>query len=162
MAREREIFSFIWTYVSHTNSGELSGVERLGRELGVADVFVFFPLLSGMMYNRPEENLSTAERASIQHQFRGHPHLTLEFLTEESMCTGGGMSHVAVQPTGDVTFCPPVPFSYGNIKTERLVDLVRKVRKDWRRFCLDGKCRGQCPVNFPEYRETCHAKFLYG
>lgn len=160
LARERGILTEIWTYVSRSNPDGLPAVSRLGRELGVNAVFVFFPLLSGHFFDRPEENLTFAERERFRREFNGSDNVMLEFPTEGDHCRGGGAYHINLMPSGDVTYCPAVPYSYGNIETRSLEDCLARIRRD--RVRLAHCCRGQCPVNFQDYRQNCDAEFLYG
>ncbi len=159
LARERGIITYIWTYVSRSNADELDGIIALGQRLQVELVYVFFPLLSGKFFDRFDENLSFEEREEYRHRYNEREGVLLEFPTEGTPCTGGGLDHVCVMPSGDVTFCPPVPYSYGNVHTTPLKECLRAAREDYRRF---PQCtRGQCPVNFPEYRDKCRARFLH-
>ena len=158
-AREKGIITYIWTYVSRSNADELEGIIQLGQRLQVELVYVFFPLLSGKFFNSFEENLSVEEREEYRRRYNDRDGVLLEFPAEDTPCTGGGLDHICVMPSGDVTFCPPVPYSYGNIHTTALKQCLLAVRKDYQRF---PQCtRGQCPVNFPEYRKNCNARFIH-
>jgi len=161
LASQKGITTRIWTYVSKNNFNELEGVSKLGKKLGVMDVFTYFPLLSGHLFDRFDENLTPQERDQFRKKFnKDIPYPLLEFYSESSHCTGGGAEHICVLPTGDVTFCPPVPYSYGNIRSTSLRACLKRIIKDYKRFCL-SRCTGQCIVNFKEYREKCNAKFIY-
>jgi AdoMet-dependent heme synthase len=150
----------IYTYVSRSNQNNLSGLAQLAKQNGAEITFVFFPILSGHLFNKPHENLTFQEREALRKIYANHPDIQLEFRTETDVCRGGGNKHVCVMPTGDVTFCPPVPYSYGNIRNEPLKDIVCRVYDDFLKFCTH-KCTGQCIVNFPEYRQNCNAKLMY-
>lgn len=160
LAKQKGIRTQIWTYVTKTNFSELEGIASLTKELCTDPAFVFFPLLSGNLFNKPEENLSFEEREMFRKKFNNNPGILLEFPFEDTMCRGGGMQHINVMPTGDVTFCPPVPYSYGNIKSQTLKDCLLAIRKDYKRF-QNSACKGQCPVNSEDYRKNCNAKFIY-
>ncbi|NQU18526.1 radical SAM protein [bacterium] len=157
IAKKKGIITHIWTYVTKTNFNELDGISRLAKELRVS-VFIYFPLLSGHLFNRFDENLTYEEREILRQRFNKVSHLELEFKTEKSACRGGGKQHICVMPSGDVTFCPPVPFSYGNIKSKSIKNCLKDIMKDYERF---SHCTGQCIVNFPEYRQKRNAKFMY-
>lgn len=161
LAKARGITTSIWTYISRSNSEEIEGIAKLGLELGVDGVYSYLPLLSGNFFNRFDENLTPEERNMYRKRFRYLPNLNFEFSSEKDICTGGGRYHVCVMPSGDVTFCPPVPYSYGNIHSKPLKDCVIEVRKDFKKFIIQGSCKGECPVNFLEYRKNCNAKFIY-
>jgi MoaA/NifB/PqqE/SkfB family radical SAM enzyme len=137
---------------------DLEAIAELGVKLGVERVYVYFTLLSGHLFDKPEENLSLEERETFRRRFNGRKRLRLEFPTEAVPCNGGGARHMAVMPTGDATFCPPVPYSYGNIRSRTLEECLKDIRADYRRF---QHCTGQCPVNFLEYRRGCRARFMY-
>jgi len=160
IAGDKGINTAIWTYVTKTNFLELDGVSTLGKELGVQYTWVFFPLLSGHLFDRFDENLTFEEREAFRKEFNSRPETLLEFPKETDICVGGGKNHICVMPSGDVTFCPPVPYSYGNIRTRTLKDCLRDIVSDHKKFCV-SKCTGQCIVNFPEYRENCNARFMY-
>ena len=160
MAREKGISTAIWTYVTKTNFDELDGVSKLGKELGAEYTWVFFPLLSGHLFDKFDENLSVEEREAFRERFNPRPETRLEFPRETDVCVGGGKNHICVMPTGDVTFCPPVPYSYGNIRSKTLKACLKDIAKDYKRFCV-SECTGQCIVNFPEYRENCKGEFMY-
>ncbi|MCP4675690.1 MAG: radical SAM protein [Deltaproteobacteria bacterium] len=158
-AVRRGILTEIWTYVSRSNPDELRGIADLGRELGVNAVFVFFPLLSGHFYDKPEENLTLEERERFRKEYNNSTNVMLEFPDEGDHCRGGGAYHINVMPSGDVTYCPAVPYSYGNIDSRSLKDCLVDIKNDRER--LAHCCLGQCPVNFQEYRQKCAAKFMY-
>jgi MoaA/NifB/PqqE/SkfB family radical SAM enzyme len=160
LALERKVLTEIWTYVSRSNPGELRAIALLGEELGVDSVFVFFPLLSGHFFDKPEENLTREERDRHRREFNRSPVVMLEFPDEGDHCRGGGAYHINVMPSGHVTYCPAVPYSYGHIDSRSLRDCLVDIRRDRRR--LAHCCRGQCPVNFDDYRRGCNARFMYG
>ncbi len=160
LAKKARISAGIWTYATRSNPGELPEISILAKELNADGVFTFLPLLSGHLMYKPEENFSAQERKALRKKIRFTPNTTLEFMKEDDLCTGGGRFHICVMPSGDVTFCPPVPYSYGNIKEQPLKDCLKKIKKDYSRFCLKN-CKGQCPINFQEYRDNCNAEFMY-
>ncbi len=160
LAKAKGIGIHIWTYVTKTNFDELEDIYALSKELGVVEAFIYFPLLSGKLFDKPDENLTFEEREKFRKKYNGRPRFNLEFTAEKDICLGGGRHHMNVMPSGDVTFCPPVPYSYGNIDSKPLKECLKDMRKDFKRFCL-SRCTGQCPVNFNEYREECSGKFMY-
>lgn len=160
LAQAAGIPTGIWTYASKNHSDELEGIAKLAYDLKAKNVFVYLPLLGGNFWNKQEENFTAEERNALRKRFKYTPNLVLEFSSEDDLCTGGGLYHICVMPTGDVTFCPPVPYSYGNIRTKSIKECLKEIKKDYKRFCL-GNCKGQCPVNFDEYKNNCNAKFIY-
>ncbi len=160
IAKKKGLKTNIWTYVSKTNFNELSGIIKLANELQTDIAFVYFPLLSGHMFNSFKENLTFEEREMLREKYKGNSLLEFEFPTEDSLCRGGGNEHINVLPSGDVTFCPPVPYSYGNVHNQKLKSILKLVVKDYKKFCTK-RCTGQCIVNFKEYRDNCNARFIY-
>lgn len=156
IARKKGLKSCIWTYVTK-NHNEIDEIAELGRELGIT-TFVFLPLLSGHLFNRFEENLTFQGREALRCKYNPSPKVLLEFTSEDGQCRGAGNGHICIMPSGDATFCPVVPYSYGNVADSPLRILLKDIRKDYRRF---SHCRGQCIVNFTEYRQHCNAKFIY-
>ncbi|MFA6093159.1 MAG: radical SAM protein [Elusimicrobiota bacterium] len=159
LAKRKGIMADIWTYVSRSNAEELAGISKLAEEIGADCIFVFFPILSGNLLNKREEGLTLKERMRFRRRFNASHNVVLEFPAEKDLCRGGGNHHLCVMPSGDVTFCPPVPYSYGHIDKRSLRDCLLDMRADYKR--LKRCCRGQCPVNSLEYRKRCSAKFMY-
>ena len=161
IAKEKGLTTWIWTYMTKSHKDQLDVIAELGRQLQVESVYVFFTLLSGNLFNKFEENFTAEERNEIRKKYLFKKPIVFEFPSESmsSYCNGGGREHINIMPSGDVTFCPPVPFSYGNIKQAELKDILIKVKKDYSR--LKHCTRRQCPVNYVEYREKCQAKFIY-
>lgn len=159
LARRYNIEVQIWTYMTRSHSEELDGIAELAKKNGVEFVYVFSTILSGNLFNKFEENFSFAEREGIRHKYIRKRPIFLEFPEENWYCKGGGNNFLNIMPTGDVTFCPPVAYSYGNIKREGLGDILLRVRNDYKK--MPNCVKGQCPINFPEYREKCNAKFIY-
>jgi MoaA/NifB/PqqE/SkfB family radical SAM enzyme len=160
-ATELGIDTQIWTYISNSNFNELDGIIELSKQISKKYVFVFFPLLSGNYFNRFDENLSFEEREYFREKYNPIKEVLLEFPYEHSVCRGGGNEHINVMPDGEVTFCPPVPYSYGNALKEPLKKILPRVKADYRKF-FKKKFTGQCPVNFPEYRNNNSGRFIYG
>ncbi|MFH1308291.1 MAG: radical SAM protein [archaeon] len=155
LAKKCGLETSIWTYISRSNIHELEEIEKLAIELDITDVFCYFPLLSGKFFNKPDENLTFEEREDIRKKFKNSKKFFLEFATEDTLCTAAAEYHLNVNPAGEVTFCPPVPYSYGNIKNEPLKKIYARMRKDFKRFRY---FKGQCPVNNPDYRRRCKAR----
>ncbi|MFH1255827.1 MAG: radical SAM protein [Candidatus Diapherotrites archaeon] len=147
----------IWSFAMKGEKNKLEKLESLGQRLGVKRVFVFLPILSGRLFNSFEKNLSPKERNELRNRFNASDKLAVEFKKESGLCRGMGNLHVNILPNGEVTPCPPVPYSYGNIWNEDIKEIHKKIEKDFKRFPY---CTGQCMVNFPEYREKTTAKFL--
>lgn len=159
LAKKHKIRTQIWTYMTKSHKDELDGIANLGREVGVDFVHVFFTLLSGNLFYNFEENFTPDEREKIRKKYIGLYPIFFEFSGEDWYCKGGGRDFLNIMPTGDATYCPPIPYSYGNVKNESLKDVLIRMRKDYGK--LKHCARSQCPINYPEYREKCNAKFIY-
>ncbi|MFH1848031.1 MAG: radical SAM protein, partial [Candidatus Omnitrophota bacterium] len=158
LARKKGLTTSLWVYARKSNINEVGGIVRLGEDLGVEYIFIFFTLLSGRFFDRFDELLTLEERDRMRAEFRGHRKVVFEFPTEKSPCSGGGYRHISVAPSGDVTFCPSVPYSYGNIAERPLAECLKDITRDYRRFSCGTM--GQCIVNSSEYRKNCSAKPL--
>ncbi|NMD00481.1 MAG: radical SAM protein [Bacteroidales bacterium] len=159
-ASQKGIRTQIWTFISRTNNQDLVALSKLSKKVAKEPVFVFFPLLSGHLFNSFDENFSFEEREEIRKKYNGYKEIMLEFPYEKSVCRGGGNEHINIMPDGEVTFCPPVPYSYGNVLKEPLKKILPLVKKDYQRF-FKRKLTGQCPVNFIEYRNKNNGRYIY-
>ena len=160
IAKEKGLKTQIWTYITKTNFNELFDITKLARKVNTDLVLAFFPILSGQLFNRNEENLNLEEREFVRKQFSGDNLVEFDPPAENRPCKGGGNNHICVMPTGEVTFCPTVPYSYGNIHLMKLDAVLKIIAEDYNKFC-NANCTGQCIMNFEEYRNNCNAKFLY-
>jgi len=158
LAKEKGLKTQIWTYISASNNNELDDIGELGKSLGVDFVLVFFSILAGNLFYKSEEMLSFEQREGIRNKYFGKYPILLHHGQESWPCDCGGRELICVKPTGDVTFCPVSPYSYGSIRQKTLKELLGVVEKDCKKF---SHCTGQCIVNFKEYRENCNAKFMY-
>jgi len=161
LAKAKGLKTWIWTYMTKSHQDQLDEIAALARKLEVDSLYVFFTLLSGHLFNKFEENFSVADRNAIRKKYLFQKPIVFEFPSETlaSRCNGGGREHICVMPSGDVTFCPPVPYSYGNVKEKPLREIFLDIAKDYEKL---APCTcGQCPVNFPEYRKKCQATFMY-
>ena len=139
--------TLIWTYVSAFNENDLEKLRLMGEELGVSGIFVYFSVLSGKMTYK--DNLTFHEREKIRNKIK-YP-IRLEFPTEKTKCFGGA-KHIAVLPTGEITPCPSVSCSYGNIRKDNLKEVFVRLKKDCVKF--NNEFTGQCMINNPKYREA--------
>lgn len=160
-ATKKGIRTQIWTYISRSNYQDLAALAEISKKVAKEPVFVFFPLLSGNLFNNFDENLCFNEREEIRKKYNEIKEIMLEFPSENSLCRGGGKEHINIMPNGEVTFCPPVPYSYGNVLNEPLTKILPRIKKDYNLF-FKKRLTGQCPINFKEYRENNRGRFIYG
>lgn len=147
----------VWSFISKSNFNHLEEFNDFAEKHNISEIFFFFTLLSGHFFNRPEENLTREERDWCREKTKKLKRIRLEFYKEDDLCAGGGKEHYNIMPTGDVTFCPPIPYSYGNVRKEPMAQIFDRVRKDRKKF---RHLKGECPVNFQEYRDECNAELL--
>lgn len=145
---ENGLSTTIWTYVSAFNENDLEKLRSMGEQLGVSNIFCYFPLLSGKMTDK--DNLTFQDRERIRNKVK-YP-IRLEFPTEKTKCVGAGIRHIAVLPSGEITPCSVVSCSYGNIRKDNLKEVFVKLKKDCAKF--NNEFTGQCMINNPKYRET--------
>ncbi|MBM3712282.1 MAG: radical SAM protein [Actinobacteria bacterium] len=147
----------IWTYISRSNKNDLKKLGSLANKLKITSpVFVYFPLLSGKLFNKFEENLTFEEREYIRKTAK-HP-ISLLFPFEKTICTGAGRYHLSIEPSGDMTPCPATPYSYGNIKKVSLIKSFKYMKEDCQKF--NSSFTGQCMVNNLDYRTKCKGKLI--
>jgi hypothetical protein len=99
--------------------------------------------------NRDEQILAFLwRRPAGQRDYLKHPSLTVEFPTPKINCSAYVDSLLSINPQGEVTPCPCVPFSRGNVGQEPLSAV-------WRCHiaALRLESRGRCPVNDRHDRE---------
>ena len=145
----------ISTYASHENlaSGQLSELIELGRKMKVTAVRIIDTTLSGCFFSQSGRLLNDRER----NQLAGM--LDPGFVFMENLASAEALTHpicsaltrryVYVSPLGDVQPCCFVPVSYGNIRTEPIDKIIRRM---WNSSIMDYGCR-RCLMNNPDFRE---------
>ncbi|MBI5492875.1 MAG: radical SAM protein [Deltaproteobacteria bacterium] len=144
----------IWSYVSKRDVADrdlkdLRELIAVGRRLKVKKVVILFPIASGNWFCSKEDMLTMEERERVRTLF-DPPFVILEFPDEETDCPAGkGLAYI--NPYGDVSPCPAVPFFFGNVRQEALSDILKKVNGDFVK--LEKGC-GECIMNNEKFRHT--------
>lgn len=126
----------------------LLNVIKLGRELHVTNVSIVFPMATGCWFESYNELLNNDERRQIRDLADGF-FVHVEIPTPEAKCNVVKKSSVYISPEGDVTPCPFIPWSLGNIRDHKFVDLFRTLSRN---FC--SEMSGNCLMNDAEIREN--------
>jgi len=129
------------------SSGELEKIVSLGKELGVITVRINFPVPIGRWDGREDFTLSLKEREAVRDLLR-YGIVSMESPRESSKCTAG-LSKINILPNGDVTPCVFIPLRYGNIRQQKLGEIMQLMGNYHREF----KMRGHCPMGDPAMRE---------
>jgi MoaA/NifB/PqqE/SkfB family radical SAM enzyme len=138
----------ILTYASKRNVPDgLKKIVALGREHGVASVFVFFPAAAGRWNDAADQLLSDEEKNQVWAlQDLGCVHVELP--GPQLTCCVFEKSLLYVSAYGDVTPCPFVPYAMGHVQEHTLSEI-------WQRFCEEPMAahRGDCVLNDTHGRE---------
>jgi len=137
-------------YVFTTRAKLAAGLERfveLGENLRLNSVFFSVPYAVGNWDGAYGEVLSEKEMGTLR-QLQKYPSVAMEFTTPQTNCLVYDKTLLSINSAGDVSACPAVPFSLGNIHTESLTAI-------WQRHASASspESRGKCPMNSPEGRE---------
>jgi MoaA/NifB/PqqE/SkfB family radical SAM enzyme len=145
----------IFTYASKeevrdNDLRDLRNIIALGRELKVNSVTILFPIASGNWLCSVNEVLTLEEREKVRTLW-DPPFVKLEHPTEDSMCSAG-RRFIYISPQGEMTACPCIPFSYGDIRKNSFTQLVKRVTED---MCQHyDRFMGECIMQKPEFRRT--------
>ena len=138
----------IWTYASkndvqQNNLSDLKKIISLGRELRVNNVFILFPIAGGRWSNELDLMLNAEEREKVRELY-DPPFVLLEFPNEHSPCKAG--THLLyVNIHGEVTGCPCIEHTFGNILEQPLRSILWRFKKKIKTLGLRG-C-GECIIN---------------
>ncbi len=152
--QEAGIRCSIWTYAAKKDVKEngcrgLKDVIALGRRLGVLKVVILFPIASGKWMRCGENNLTLEERQRVR-ALVDPPFVALEFPWEDAKCVGGRRM-LYLNAEGEAYPCPTVPYSFGNIRSEPLGTVIRRMQANFERPREEG-C-GECVMNRSSFRE---------
>jgi MoaA/NifB/PqqE/SkfB family radical SAM enzyme len=142
---EYGIESRLMTFACHRNIPKgLQQIMDLAARLRVRTVHVNIPYASGGWARSFDELLSEDEMQSLRRLQRSSrsPVILLEFPTRQAECCATKKLILYVNPTGEVTPCPVIPFGIGNLQNEPMAAI-------WKRHvaALRMAYRGDCPMN---------------
>jgi MoaA/NifB/PqqE/SkfB family radical SAM enzyme len=137
----------IVTYAGKKNV--TAGLERtieLGRKLKVTSVSIVFPMATGCWFESFDELLNKEERKKVM-DLADSNFVHIEIPTLKDRCNVVKKASLYVSPEGNVTPCPFIPWSFGNIKSIKLgklaEDFYSNFKYDYQGDCLmnDGCTR---------------------
>jgi MoaA/NifB/PqqE/SkfB family radical SAM enzyme len=146
--REAGVLCQLQTYVSKETAGEgIREIAALARRLRVFCLFVFFAIASGRWESAFGELLTPEEQREVQ-GLQDAGLVNVEFATPRTPCCALAGSLIYVSALGNVTLCPFVPYSMGNLHKETFAEI-------WRRHAplRSKRYRGVCPMNTLKDRE---------
>jgi MoaA/NifB/PqqE/SkfB family radical SAM enzyme len=141
---------YISTYATHENvsNGDLLNVIQLARREKADWIRVCAPFAAGKWISCTENRLTSEERAFVERIADEDPEYIV--LEDRNGCPGVQQRLLYISAYGDVQSCCYVPVRFGNIREERLVDIVDRMQHHpmYKRY---GKLRN-CPMNNDAFR----------
>ena len=135
-------------------TGDTKKIIQLGKDLGVSMIRLLAPMLVGRWYKKEKVRLSKEELKELWSL------LEPNFVFWEEACDGTGpficgsmaKKGCAVTAYGDVQPCCYIPISFGNVKNERLKDILDRM---WASsYFKQGRVNPlDCPMNDDKFRE---------
>lgn len=161
--RESGIKCNIWTYANKRAARDpelkaLKAVIELGRKLDIQGVNILFPISAGNMADRRESVLNSDEREHVRKLY-APPFVEMEFSREDCRCHAG-FQIIYISPAGDVSPCPVIAESYGNIFQEPLISIIERVNREFVESKIT-KC-GDCIINVISSEEKLDEKLSMG
>jgi len=120
---------------------------NLGKEHGAFAISIVFPMATGCWY-KTEEILLTEEEKERVRALGDSKFVHVELPSKDSICNVTKKRSLYISPEGDVTPCPFIPYSIGNIKNYSLEEIWNAFE---RKFVLLSV--GDCPMNDSKIRE---------
>lgn len=118
-----------------------AGLERtieLGRKLQVTSVSIVFPMATGCWFESFDELLNKEQRKKVM-DLADTNFVHIEIPTLKDRCNVVKKASLYVSPEGNVTPCPFVPWSFGNIKSNKLGKLAEAFYSDFN-YDYQGDC----------------------
>ena len=141
---------YISTYATHENvsNGDLLKVIQLARREKADWIRICAPIAAGKWISCTENRLTSQERAFVERIADEDPEYIV--LEDRNGCPGIQQRLLYISAYGDVQPCCYVPVTFGNIREERLADIVQHIQHHpmYKRF---GKLRN-CPMNNDAFR----------
>jgi len=118
--RSHKVLCQIVTYAGkRTLDGGLARIIELGRELRVLSVSIVFPMATGCWFESAEELLNEEERRKVRDMADAF-FVHVELPTPKNRCNVARKASLYVSPDGEVTPCPFIPWSVGNVRDREL------------------------------------------
>jgi len=143
----------IVTYAGKRNV--TAGLERtieLGRKLQVTAISIVFPMATGCWFESFDELLNKEERNKVRGLADAN-FVHVEIPTPKDRCNVVKQASLYVSPEGNVTPCPFIPWHFGNIKNQRLNELIKFFYSEF-----NQDYQGDCLMNDPNTREMLNKK----
>lgn len=140
LLKKHKMLCQIVTYAGKRNvTAGLERIIELGRKLQVTSVSIVFPMATGCWFESFDELLSMEERAKVT-DLADSNFVHIEIPTSKDRCNVVKKASLYVSPEGNVTPCPFIPWSFGNIKRNKLYRLIEvfysEFNHDYRGNCL--------------------------
>jgi MoaA/NifB/PqqE/SkfB family radical SAM enzyme len=136
------------TYAGRRNvTAGLERIIELGRELHVTSVSIVFPMATGCWFESYDELLNKEQRQRVM-DLADSNFVHVEIATPKDRCNVINKASLYVSPEGNVTPCPFIPWSFGNVKKHKLDKLVKSFYSK-----LNLNFQGDCIMNNPYTRD---------
>jgi MoaA/NifB/PqqE/SkfB family radical SAM enzyme len=149
---------YVSTYATHENvtDGDIQRVIALARSLQADWIRICAPFAAGKWISSTEKRLTSEERGFIERISDEDPEYTL--LEDQNGCPGVQQKLLYISGYGDVQPCCYVPLNFGNIRDERLADIISRIQNHpmYQRF---GNLKS-CPMNSDAFRSQYLQPFL--
>jgi MoaA/NifB/PqqE/SkfB family radical SAM enzyme len=145
------------TYASKraVRSGDLKELISFAKQSGVTAVKILFPLMSGSWRHSADELLSDNEKMEVYNLLEpGFVYLEsplFSMTNGKKVCEALNRKMIYISPHGDVQICYTVPISFGNVKNERLKDILARMWESDLFNSIDNS--HDCIMNNPHFRE---------
>lgn len=128
-----QVPTLISTYASNRSvqSRDLEAIIAMAKRERVQGVKILFPILSGRWRNNESEGLTTEGRNYL-HGLVDPSYVYIEDALEMLKRNGKGCSAleknlVYISPSGDIQPCPAIPVSFGNVRQESMLVIVKRM-----------------------------------
>jgi MoaA/NifB/PqqE/SkfB family radical SAM enzyme len=149
---------YVSTYANHENvaDGDLLRIIDLARSLKADWIRICAPFAAGKWISSTEKRLTPEEREYIVRICDEDPKYTV--LEDRDGCPGMQRKLIYISNYGDVQPCCYVPVTFGNIRGERLADILSRIQ-DHTMYKTFGTLSG-CPMNSDAFRRQYLKPFL--
>jgi len=146
--KEYKIPCQIVTYAAKKNvTVGLEEIIDLGKKLGVFAISIVFPMATGCWYKATDILLTEEEKERVR-ALGDSKFVHVELPDYKSSCNVIKKRSIYISPEGDVSPCPFIPYSTGNIKNHDLEEIWNAFKK---KFNLSYNA--DCPMNDRKVRE---------
>lgn len=130
------------------HNNELEKIIDLGKKFGITSIRILYPTLSGNWLNEKHQLLNEDEKAKVKELLEpAFVYLESTYSAKKEIgriCPSVQKKSFYISPHGKIQLCPFVPLVFGNVRSEKLYNILRRM---WQQPFFNNVSYNGCLMN---------------